>query len=113
MKKILAAASLALLSAVMTVPAGAETYGGSFGNPGENGSCNPVYYYEVWGNEWYTWEIPVLEDGQSIEVGADKAWSDYWGYYYLESDQYNSPKNTFTCNNGTVSGSVSGYWFAG
>ncbi|MGV7206909.1 hypothetical protein ACLB1G_03525 [Oxalobacteraceae bacterium A2-2] len=110
MKKLYAAVTAALLSTLIALPAEAG-YTPTYYNPGEDGGCNAAAYFEDWsGNESYTWNIPALADGESIDVGADKYWWNNSGYYFLPADQYYSPKATFTCNNGTISGGGNGYW---
>ncbi|MGV7206910.1 hypothetical protein ACLB1G_03530 [Oxalobacteraceae bacterium A2-2] len=110
MKKLMAALTLALLAGAASVPAQATVFGYWLDNPSGDGGCNPTVYSEDWSYAWFSWEIPALADGQSVEVGASMSWQDYSGYHVMTPDQYNSEKITFTCNNGRVSGNTSGFW---
>jgi hypothetical protein len=104
-------AAVTILSSAMSTQA--QTYGDG-DNPFEEGGCSAAVYNEETYSPYqiYSWAVPDLANGQSVDVDAGLTRFDpFTGQAIVSGPGGQNMWLTFTCNNGVISGGANyGYW---
>lgn len=101
-------AAVTVLSSAMSTQA--QTYGD---NPFGEGGCSAAVYNEETYSPYqvYSWAVPDLANGQSVDVDASVTRFDPYTGQPIVSGPGGGLVLTFTCNNGVISGGSNfGYW---